>query len=625
MKRFLVGLLVPIFLLCAVGVQAQSMPSAASQSPVPHLVNFAGTASDLNNKPMTGVVGLTFALYKDQQGGAPLWLETQDAKLDRNGHYTVQLGASKSDGLPAELFTSGEAHWLGVQISGQDEQPRVLLLSVPYALKAADAETVGGLPASAFALATSVNGIHGATRGTFSVSGKASAGNPAPPADPLTLSKVAHDKTLKGNGTKASPLGITIPMDLTDSASAAAITGANKGSGAGVVGISAATQGVVGQNSNSFPAVEGANAGVGDGVLGFNQAATGFGVRGFSGTGSGLPSNPAGVIGDSKTQVGVVGLSLATAGVVGVSTNANGVQGSNPGTTVNTAGVYGTAGNASGLSGIAGVWGNSLNNVGTYGTSSNSAGVEGESVNANGVYGLANNVHAVGAFGQNGSPRVNGGSINFGAGVRGDGGTVGDIGVIGSSDDAPAGYFTSNIGAGGFGFSLISEVFDNSAGWPFIARNDKNDSSCNVDNVGNLNCTGAKHAVVPIDGGARRVALSAIESPKNWFEDFGSAQLAAGSTVVALDPDFAQTVNAALEYHVFLTPNGDCKGLYISNRTSASFEVRELGGGSSGVPFSYRIVALRKNYEDIRLEDHTNDPDPMKIMRKSRAGGPPLR
>jgi hypothetical protein len=41
-----------------------------------------------------------------------------------------------------------------VQISGQAEQPRVLLLSVPYALKAADAETIGGLPPSAFMKAT---------------------------------------------------------------------------------------------------------------------------------------------------------------------------------------------------------------------------------------------------------------------------------------------------------------------------------------------------------------------------------------------------------------------------------------------------------------------------------------
>ena len=40
-----------------------------------------------------------------------------------------------------------------MRINGGAEQPRVLLLSVPYALKAADAQTLGGLPASAFLLA----------------------------------------------------------------------------------------------------------------------------------------------------------------------------------------------------------------------------------------------------------------------------------------------------------------------------------------------------------------------------------------------------------------------------------------------------------------------------------------
>ncbi len=42
---------------------------------------------------------------------------------------------------------------MGVSVNGEQEQPRVLLLSVPYALKAADAETIGGLPPSAFVLA----------------------------------------------------------------------------------------------------------------------------------------------------------------------------------------------------------------------------------------------------------------------------------------------------------------------------------------------------------------------------------------------------------------------------------------------------------------------------------------
>jgi hypothetical protein len=133
------------------GVGNSSGASPTAQ--VPRLMRFSGAIKDVSGKPLSGVAGVTFALYKDQEGGAALWLETQNVQLDAAGHYSVQLGASKPDGLPAELFASGEARWLGVQCDGQTEQPRVLLLSVPYALKAADAETVGGLPASAFVLA----------------------------------------------------------------------------------------------------------------------------------------------------------------------------------------------------------------------------------------------------------------------------------------------------------------------------------------------------------------------------------------------------------------------------------------------------------------------------------------
>src|SRR5450755_4848833 len=122
-------------------------------STVPRLVKFSGSVNAVHGSPRSGVMGLTFTLYKDENGGVPLWLETQNAALDASGHYTVQLGATLPDGLPQELFASGEARWLGVQPEGQAEQPRVLLLSVPYALKAGDAETLGGLPASAFALA----------------------------------------------------------------------------------------------------------------------------------------------------------------------------------------------------------------------------------------------------------------------------------------------------------------------------------------------------------------------------------------------------------------------------------------------------------------------------------------
>jgi hypothetical protein len=124
--------------------------SAASAAEVPRLIKFSGTLLDAQDRPLAGPAGVTFALHAQQTGGAALWMETQNVKPDVNGVYTVLLGANSANGVPAELFASGEARWLEVQVERQAEQSRVLLVSVPYALKAKDAETLGGKPASAF-------------------------------------------------------------------------------------------------------------------------------------------------------------------------------------------------------------------------------------------------------------------------------------------------------------------------------------------------------------------------------------------------------------------------------------------------------------------------------------------
>jgi hypothetical protein len=185
-----VGILIGLLFIACV------LPAAAQQAPatnviVPPLVKFGGLLSDVNGKPLVGVVGVTFCLYKDSQGGVPLWMETQNVQPDKTGHYSVMLGSTTSQGLPADLFVSGEAHWLGVQIEGQEEQPRVMLLSVPYAIKAGDAETVGGLPASAFVLAAPPSTLS-SNSGSATAAGAASSS--APGASPLT-------GTLTGAGT----------------------------------------------------------------------------------------------------------------------------------------------------------------------------------------------------------------------------------------------------------------------------------------------------------------------------------------------------------------------------------------------------------------------------------------
>jgi hypothetical protein len=128
---------------------------------VPRIIQFSGTIkgqatqATKDTPAETGRAGpsrVMFSLYELQDGGSPLWTEWQNVQLDDRGRYTVLLGATESNGLPVDLFSSGRALWLGVQpqLPEAPEQPRVLLVAVPYALKAVDADTLGGKPVSAF-------------------------------------------------------------------------------------------------------------------------------------------------------------------------------------------------------------------------------------------------------------------------------------------------------------------------------------------------------------------------------------------------------------------------------------------------------------------------------------------
>jgi hypothetical protein len=117
----------------------------------------------------------------------------------------------------------------------------------------------------------------------------------------------------------------------------------------------------------------------------------------------------------------------------------------------------------------------------------------------------------------------------------------------------------------------------------------------NVMVIGTLTATAGKNAVVPFPDGTQRV-LHCMESPEHWFEDFGAAKLKRGRAVVKLDADFGKVIKRG-DYRVFVTPEGDCRGLYVRRKRAASFEVRELAGGKSSIAFFYRIVGRRK---DIR-------------------------
>src|ERR1700722_5577571 len=189
-----------LLLALGLGVSLSSGQSstAGSKAVVPTLASFSGRLTDLDGKPLSSLTGVTFSLYKESEGGAPLWVEVQNVQPDKTGHYTLTLGSTRNEGLPTSLFASGEARWLGVQPQGQAEQPRVLLLSVPYALKAGDAETLGGLAASAFMLA--------APAAANSIS---SAGLPNSSVAVETLSPASSNVTTTGGTVNAIPLFTT--------------------------------------------------------------------------------------------------------------------------------------------------------------------------------------------------------------------------------------------------------------------------------------------------------------------------------------------------------------------------------------------------------------------------------
>jgi hypothetical protein len=145
----------------------------------------------------------------------------------------------------------------------------------------------------------------------------------------------------------------------------------------------------------------------------------------------------------------------------------------------------------------------------------------------------------------------------------------GGYGVYGTSDTSYGAVGVSTGGNGAYGqisansqAGVVGRQLDASGNWALYG-------------FGNIGASGTKSAVVPAaDGG--HVALYCMESPECWFEDFGSAKLSHGSVAVVLDPEFAFTIER-VEYHVFLQPGAECKGLFVLDKSPSGFAVRPPG------------------------------------------------
>ncbi len=335
MPRLSTSLFVVLFTLLLVSLSAaQSSPSAA----VPNLINFGGTLPEAGSGAISATTGVTFAIYQQQSGGAPLWIETQNVMADASGHYTVLLGVTKPEGVPAELFSEHEERWLGVQVQGQAEQPRVLLVSVPYAMKAAEADKLAGHSASEFVTSDNLRvavqqqmqqqGTTAVTSTSSTPDAKTPNGKKAPvitnPATNFTDTTTNQVVlvTQNGTGSAVKATATTGPQAVLGTSANVGISGVSTGSNSGSIGVYGTSKGIGVKGASTD--VTGSSAG----VQGTSSAPTGYAIYGSETAASGL-------------NYGVYGKVASTSGI--------GLRGAATATTGNTIGLLGTSASNAGV------------------------------------------------------------------------------------------------------------------------------------------------------------------------------------------------------------------------------------------------------------------------------------
>jgi trimeric autotransporter adhesin len=583
-----------------------NLPTTSESAQVPRLIRFSGIAKDETGKPMSGVLGMTFALYKDEQGGAPLWVETQNVRADTAGHYTVLLGSASADGIPLSLFSSAEAHWISTQISGQPESGHVLLLSVPYALKAADAETLGGLPASAFVQtnpaetsgsATSAKPAHSNSSGNS----LAITGSGTTDYVPLWTSGSALGNSILYQSGGNVGVGTKTPGATLDTVSTAiAVRGTSSGAtGTGVFGKATSTTGVnfgvqgtsaspkgggvLGTGPNGgVSGVATATTGVATGVYGQVSSPEGNGVAGFalakSGTSSGVFGQTASTTdgatavygnstGASGITFGVQGavVSAAGVGVQGVNNSTaggNGVAGFANATKGSSTGVYGQSGSttagASGVSGFEAATTGAVFGVSgsTNSTTSGAAGINGyEGATTGEVYGVNGSTPSTSGTGVIGVASATSGSTNGVVGLAS--GTTGlNFGVQGiTASSAGIGVQGSNKSTGGAvalaGSPLLINAFVNKTGVFNV------DNSGNGFFAGNLNVTGTLTKGSgsfkiddPLDPANKYLSHSFVESPDMMNVYNGNITTDGHGVATVILPDYFEALNRDFRYQL---------------------------------------------------------------------------
>lgn len=334
--------------------------------------------------------------------------------------------------------------------------------------------------------------------------------------------------------------------------------------------------------SSTNPCQTFSNASSGPGVQG--TSSSGKGVVGLSGTASGLSfSGGAAVFGDSRKANGIAGTSLNRVGLLGISGNKDGIDGATE--------------NKSSFShlGTSGVLGEDLTSDGGHLNS----GVTGESFNGIGVSALS--VSYVGANIEGGNAALTVPALSI---AEFSGADLIDACQGTSVIPCDASHAILSVNSNGNVFAIGSLAIFSCLGTGEGCNTNDVDVAGNVDYSGQVqhdgNCVLSCVAATATKPGRAVVSYSA-QGTAPTIEDLGEAQLVNGQAYVPLARDFANVIDSRSNYLVFITPEGDNRGLFVTSKTRSGFNVRESQGGRSTIPFSYRIVANQYGVNRPRL------------------------
>lgn len=414
-----------------------------------------------------------------------------------------------------------------------------------------------------------------------------------------------------------------------------AIGGYSGNAGIGVYGQNISNgYGVWGLNNSNGRGVYGTNSSTGQGVRGYNSG-TGWGVgaRAIDEDGFGLVSQNSSTTG---TAVLASGANLAltywlgsggvfngsTTGAIGNAKNANGtgVAGvGNSGTMVSTltdgsgvagvgdTGLYGTSNGTNGT-GIIGVGGDVGGDTSAITTNNTGSGISGSGLTM-GVFGYAGNGDVDGANEGNAGGEFTLDADNDPTTNSGDNGNRARAILAGYNDVTPDGSLVSNNSYYGGYFSGGSE----SSGTPSYAYvgmryRTNNEGDGVLTGGGPTQDNGQDYKIIGTglvstlinDSENKPRVLFAPEAPEIVFQDFGVGKLISGQVRILLDPVLKGSLHIDNEHplKVYVTLEGDCNGIYVTDKSANGFTVKELQGGTSNVSFSWQIVASRADTKD---------------------------